>query len=83
MPPNPIDFEKLLQFFQEMYAHTLTLQDLIQSEDERQYVDVKPRYDRVAANEFAIFYRALNEPEVFAKAVRDFLDRNSKIGPVQ
>lgn len=83
MPPSPIDFEKLLRFFQEMYAHALTLQDLIETDDKRTYEEVKPQYDRLAENEFALFYRALNQPEVFASAVREFLDKHAKSGPVQ
>ena len=82
MPPDPMDFEKLLRFFQNTYAHALTLQEIIetQANAEVRYELLKEKYDRLAAEKFEMFYKALNEPQVFAKAVKEFLDMQSKTG---
>jgi hypothetical protein len=72
MPPSPIDFEKLLRFFRELFAHATTLQELISTTDESlTYEKLRPTYDRQAAAEFEIFFRALNDPQAFAKAVEE------------
>lgn len=74
MAPTAIDIEKFLHFFQDLYAYALTLKELIESEDDRQYDDVKPKYDRKAAEQFELFFRALNDPQAFSKVVKAFLD---------
>jgi hypothetical protein len=48
MPPNPVDFRKLLEFFRDLFAHASTLQDLISTDDNRTYEEVRPTYDRQA-----------------------------------
>lgn len=81
MPPNPIDFEKLLNFFQNLYAHSMTLDYMLEHYDEideNSYDVLKPRYDQFAAEKFQMFYVALNDPAGFAKAVKDFLNMNPK-----
>ena len=85
MPPNPIDFEKMLRFFENLYAHSLTLDYMIEHYDEideNSYHQLKPQYDQFAAEKFQMFYKALNDPEGFSKAVKDFLDMNPKNRPV-
>jgi hypothetical protein len=82
MQPNPIDLERLLKAFQEMFAHMLTLQDLIGTDDNRTYEEVKPKYDQQAEREFALFYQALNDPAAFARAVREFERMHPKSGPI-
>ena len=85
MPPSPVDFEKLLHFFEDLYARYLTLQEWVQipPEEPVQFEDLKPKHDAVAKQQFAIFYTALHDPEAFSKAVKDFLNMQSKSGPVQ
>lgn len=58
-PSNAIDLEKVLHFSQQLYAHALTLQELIRNEGEVAYEVLRPRYDRQAAQQFEIFYHTL------------------------
>jgi hypothetical protein len=81
MQPNPIDLNKLLTYFQDLFAHAATLQDLIQTDDKRTYEQIRPMYDLQAEQEFASFYRALNEPQAFSKAVSEFLSAHPKGRP--
>jgi hypothetical protein len=74
MTPHAVDVAYLLQFFPKLYAHALTIQDLMATDDERKYEDVRPKYDQQASEQFELFYRALNQPEAFSAAVKDFLD---------
>jgi hypothetical protein len=85
MQPNPIDFEKLLRFFEDLYARYRTLEEWIQIPPENpiRYEDLKPKHDAEAKQQFALFYRALHDPAGFSKAVTDFLDMQSKSGPIQ
>jgi hypothetical protein len=53
------DLERVLHFSQQLYAHALTLQEFIRNEGELRYEVLRPRYDRQAAQQFDIFYRAL------------------------
>jgi len=53
-----LDAERLLLFSRQLYAHALTLQEVIRNEGEVAYEALRPRYDRLAAQEFEIFYRA-------------------------
>ena len=55
-PSHAIDQEKLLHFSQQLYAHALTLQEVIRTEGEVAYDVLRPRYDRQAAQQFEIFY---------------------------
>ena len=56
---NATDLDRVLHFSQQLYAHALTLQELIRNEGEVRYEVLRPRYDRQAAQQFEIFYRAL------------------------
>ena len=58
-PSNAIELEKVLHFSQQLYAHALTLQELIRSEGQVTYEVLRPRYDRQAAQQFEIFYHTL------------------------
>jgi hypothetical protein len=66
--PNATDLEKVLHFSQQLYAHALTLQELIRNEGQVAYEVLRPRYDRQAAQQFEIFYHALERPSGFRKA---------------
>jgi len=66
-PSNAIDLEKLLHFSQQLYAHALTLQEVIRNEGEVRYTALRPRYDRQAAQQFEIFYRTFKRPSGFRK----------------
>jgi len=81
--PGAIDFEQFLRFFCDMYAHDLTLQEMIERRGEldlteRTYRNLRPRHDRFAELEFQIFFQALDDPKAFGKAVGDFLAANPK-----
>jgi len=54
-PSNPIDLETLLHLAQQLYAHALTLQELVWSRGEVAYEAVRPKYDRQAAQQFETF----------------------------
>ena len=83
MPPSPIDFRKLLQYFEDLFAHAATLQELVSTDDERTYDDIRPTYDRQAASEFALFYQAIDDPAAFSKVVAEFVNAHPKIGRTQ
>jgi hypothetical protein len=53
------DLKKLLQFSQQLYAHALTLQEMIRTEGKATYEALRPQYDRLAAQQFKMFYQAL------------------------
>ena len=55
------DLKKLLHFSQQLYAHALTLQEMIRTEGEVTYEALRPRYDRLAAQQFKMFYQALRQ----------------------
>jgi len=73
-PPNAIDIKKLLRFFQETYAHALTLQELMEGPEELPYEVVRRKYDQQAAQQFELFFRAIDDDQAFSKVVTDFLD---------
>ena len=58
-PSNTIDLEKVLHFSQQLYAHALTLQELIRNDGSAPYEVLRPRYDQQAAQQFEIFYQSL------------------------
>lgn len=66
-PSDAIDTEKLLHFSQQLYAHALTLQEVIRKEGEVTYEVLRPRYDRQAAQQFEIFYHTFERPSGFRK----------------
>ncbi len=51
-----IDTDKLLRLAQQLYAHALTLQEVIRNKGKETYEVLRPRYDRQAAQQFEIFY---------------------------
>ncbi len=57
-----LDPEMLLHLSQQLYAHALTLQEVIRNEGEVAYDVLRPRCDRQAAKQFEIFYRTGDEP---------------------
>jgi|ERR1039458_3000078 hypothetical protein len=61
-PSNTIDLERLLRFSQQLYAHALTLQEVIRNEGKVTYEVLRPRYNRQAAQQFEIFYHAFERP---------------------
>jgi hypothetical protein len=69
-----MDIQKLLRFFQKLYAHALTLQDLAESTEELRYADVRRKYDQQAAEQFSLLFRGTEDPQAFAGAVKAFLE---------
>ena len=67
-PSNALDLEKLLQFSRQLYAHALTLQEVIRSGGEIAYEVLRPRYDRQAAQQFEILYHTFERPSGKARA---------------
>ena len=53
------DLKKLLHFSQQLYAHALTLQEMVRNEEEATYEALRPKCDRLAAQQFKMFYQAL------------------------
>jgi hypothetical protein len=66
-PSNAIDPEKLLHLSQQLYAHALTLQEVIRNGGEVTYEVLRSRYDRQAAQQFEMFYHTLERPAGFRK----------------
>lgn len=59
---DAIDAEKLLHFSQQLYAHALTLQEVIRNEGGVSYEALRPRYERQAAQQFEVFYHSCQQP---------------------
>jgi len=57
-PSGLVDMSTLLQLAQQLYAHALTLQELIWSQGRVRYEAVKPKYDRQAAIQFKVLHHA-------------------------
>jgi len=51
-----VDVERLLHFSQQLYAHALTLQEVLRNKGQVTYEALRPRYDRQAAQQFEVFY---------------------------
>jgi hypothetical protein len=66
-PSSTVDLENLLHFSQQLYAHALTLQEVIRSEGELGYEVLRPKCDRQAAQQFEIFYHTLRQPSGLRK----------------
>ena len=66
-PSKAVDLEKMLHFSQQLYAHALTLQEVIRNEGEVTYEVLRPRYDRQAAQQFEIFYHTFKRRSGFRK----------------
>lgn len=66
-PSNAVDPERLLHLAQQLYAHALTLQEVIRNEGEITYEVLRPRYDRQAAQQFEVFYHSSKRPSRFRK----------------
>jgi len=64
---NAPDLERLLNFSRQLYAHALTLQEVIRNEGEVAYEVLRPKYDRQAAQQFEILYHSLKPPSGFRK----------------
>ena len=62
-----MDPEKLLHFAQQLYAHALTLQEVIRNEGQVTYEVLRPRYDRQAAQQFEVFYHSVERPSRLRK----------------
>jgi len=54
-----VDVEKLPHFSQQLYAHALTLQEVIGNEGEVPYDRLRPGCGRQAAEQFKVFHRTL------------------------
>lgn len=53
---DAIDHERLLHFSQQLYAHALTLQEMIRERGGVTYEVLRPRCERQAAQQFEVFY---------------------------
>ena len=53
---DAIDMEKFLHFSQQLYAHALTLQEVLRKDGEATYEALRARYDRQAAQQFEVFF---------------------------
>jgi hypothetical protein len=67
LPSSPIDLESLLHLAQQLYAHALTLQEMIWSDGKVTYEAARPKYDRQAAQQFEVFCQAGKRPPGFRK----------------
>jgi hypothetical protein len=82
--PYPVDVKKLLEFFQNLYAHALALQEIqaeIRNLDPTVYSRLKAHFDNLAAEKFQLLYSVIDDPQGFAKATKDFLNSESKTKP--
>jgi len=70
--PSALDVEQLLHFSRQLYAHALTLQEVIRNEGEVAYEVLRPRYDRQAAQQFEVFYHSF-KPFRFSQTRRRVL----------
>ena len=61
-PSGAIDLETLLHFSQQLYAHALTLQEVIRNEGEETYEVLRPKFDRQAEQQFEVFYHTFKQP---------------------
>ena len=59
--------KKLLHFSQQLYAHALTLQEMVRNEEEATYEALRPKCDRLAAQQFKMFYQALKRSSGLCK----------------
>jgi hypothetical protein len=57
----------LLDFSQQLYAHALTLQEVIRNRGEVKYEVLRPGYDRLAAQQFEVFYPTFKRSSGFRK----------------
>lgn len=55
---HALDAEKLLHLSQQLYAHALTLQEVIRNRGEIAYEVLRPRFERQAAQQFEILYHS-------------------------
>ena len=65
-----------------MGAHANVSGDAGETAEEVDYDTVKAKYDVLAAQQFRLLIQAINEPEAFAKAVRDFESMNPKTSSI-
>jgi hypothetical protein len=76
--PNPIDIDKLLRFFRQVYIHARTLQEMIEHSDDLEmwchdYESIRERTSRIVFRQFEVFFAALHDPVAFQEAVEEFL----------
>jgi len=67
---NAVDVERLLHMSQQLYAHALTLQEVIRNEGDVTYEVLRPRFDRQAAQQFEIFFHSSRRPSGSRHVVR-------------
>ncbi len=64
---NTRDRERLLHLAQQLYAHALTLQEVIRNDGEVSYEVLRPRCERQAAQQFEVFQEKFDRPARFRK----------------
>ena len=60
----------------------LTCQEMLETEAKLDFDQVKTKSDQIADERFRLLFRALDEPEAFAQALRAFESMPPKSGPV-
>jgi hypothetical protein len=55
---HAVDMENLLHLSQQLYAHALTLQEVIRNEGAVTYAALRPKFDRQAAQQFELLYHS-------------------------
>ena len=78
-PPSAQDVEKLLHFSRQLYAHALTLQEVIRNHGEVSYEVLKPRYDQQAAQQFEISITPSSCPQEFADVARSLANSDLSV----
>lgn len=61
------DLDRLLCFTQQLYAHALTLQEVIRSEGAATYQALRPQYDQLAAEQFQVLHHTFKPPSRLRK----------------
>jgi hypothetical protein len=64
---EPLDVESLLHFSRQLYAHALTLQEVIRNDGEIAYKVLRPRCDQQAAQQFEVFLRGFKRRSALRK----------------
>jgi|ERR1022692_686029 hypothetical protein len=62
------DLERVLHMSQQLYAHALTLQEVIRSEGQVTYEALRPRFDRQAAQQFELLYPSKRHSKALARS---------------
>jgi hypothetical protein len=80
--PDVIDLDRLLRYFRDLFAHSLTLEQMLllpeSDRTEEKYKSLRSQNDVAAEQEFRLFFRALHESTDFADAMTAFENMHPK-----